>query len=415
MTAEQNAAEAEGPEGPDKSWLTPGVGSVAAASFFSDSGHEIATSVLPSFLTSVLHGSAASLGVIEGVSDALTGLAKLIGGPLANDPRRRRAMATGGYLVTALATSAIGLATAVWQVAILRALAWASRGVRSPARDSLLSSLAPRRAYGRAFGLERAGDNLGAVVGPLAAAGLVAWLGIRPAIWFALIPGILAAIAIGVAAREARRHGDGVRERVRFNLTGLRTAGLGRPLLPVVLFECGNLATTLLILRATQLFEVQGMATAAAASTAILIYAAHNAVAAGVSVLGGRWIDRTGPRRVFAAGALVYVLGYAVFAFGPTPWWAILVAFALAGAGIGFAETAESTLVAQILPDNLRGSGFGVIGGVQALGNIVGTVVAGILYTTVSPAAGFLYAAAWMLLSFAASIVFRAPVGRARA
>ncbi len=412
MTAESNAAEAEGP---DKNWLTPGVGSVAAASFFSDSGHEIATSVLPSFLTSVLHGSAASLGVIEGVSDALTGLAKLIGGPLANDPRRRRAMATGGYLVTALATAAIGMATAVWQVAILRALAWASRGVRSPARDSLLSSLAPRRAYGRAFGLERAGDNLGAVVGPLAAAGLVAWLGIRPAIWFALIPGILAAIAIGVAAREARRHGDGVRERVRFNLTGLRMAGLGRPLLPVVLFECGNLATTLLILRATQLFEVQGMATAAAASTAILIYAAHNAVAAGVSVLGGWWIDRTGPRRVFAAGALVYVLGYAVFAFGPTPWWAILVAFALAGAGIGFAETAESTLVAQILPDNLRGSGFGVIGGVQALGNIVGTVVAGILYTTVSPAAGFLYAAAWMVLSFAASIVFRAPVGRARA
>ncbi|MEO7015114.1 MAG: MFS transporter, partial [Leifsonia sp.] len=278
-------------------------------------------------------------------------------------------------------------------------------------------SLAPPRAYGRAFGLERAGDNLGAVVGPLVAAGLVAWLGIRPAIWFALIPGVLAAIAIGAAAREARRHGDGVRERIRFNLAGLRTAGLARPLLPVVLFECGNLATTLLILRATQLFEVQGMATAAAASTAILIYAAHNAVAAGVSVLGGRWIDRTGPRRVFAAGALVYVLGYAVFAFGPTPWWAILVAFALAGAGIGFAETAESTLVAQILPDNLRGSGFGVIGGVQAFGNIVGTVVAGILYTTVSPTAGFLYAAAWMLLSFVGSIAFRTPGagGRERA
>ncbi len=394
----------------DQHWLTPGVGSVAAASFFSDSGHEIATSVLPSFLTSVLHGSAASLGVIEGVSDALTGVAKLIGGPLANDPPRRRVMATGGYLVTALATAAIGLATAVWQVAILRALAWASRGVRSPARDAMLSSLAPQRAYGRAFGLERAGDNLGAVVGPLAAAGLVAWLGIRPAIWFALIPGVLAAIAIGFAAREARRHGNGVRQRIRFDLAGLRGAGLGRPLLPIVLFECGNLASTLLILRATQLFQGQGMTATAAASTAILIYAAHNAVAAGVSILGGRWIDRTGPRRVFAAGALVYVLGYAVFAFGPTPWWAILVAFALAGAGIGFAETAESALVAQILPDRLRGSGFGVIGGVQAVGNIVGTVVAGILYTTVSPTVGFLYAAAWMLLSFAGSVVLRVPV-----
>lgn len=410
MTGAENTRGAAIPPSEDTAWLTPGVASVAAASFFSDSGHEIATSVLPSFLTSVLHGSAAALGVIEGVSDALTGLAKLIGGPLANDPRRRRAMATGGYLVTALATAAIGLATAVWQVGVLRALAWAARGLRSPARDAMLSSLSRKGAYGRSFGLERAGDNLGAVVGPLAAAGLVAWLGIRPAIWFALIPGILAAIAIGVAAREARRHGNGVRERIRFNVAGLRSAGLARPLLPVVLFECGNLATTLLILRATQLFQAQGMAASAAASVAILIYAAHNAVAAGVAVIGGRWIDWTGPRRVFAAGALVYVLAYATFAFGPTPWWALLIAFGLAGAGIGFAETAESTLVAQILPDNLRGSGFGVIGGIQAVGNIVGTVVAGILYTTVSPAAGFIYAAAWMLLSLLGSLLFRAPV-----
>ncbi len=72
-----------------KRWLTPGVASVGAASFFSDAGHEIVTSVLPSFVTSVLGGSAAALGVIEGVSDALTGATKVIGGPLANDPARR--------------------------------------------------------------------------------------------------------------------------------------------------------------------------------------------------------------------------------------------------------------------------------------------------------------------------------------
>lgn len=415
MTSAENTPDPQEETAPveDSAWLTPGVASVAAASFFSDSGHEIATSVLPSFLTSVLHGSAAALGIIEGVSDALTGVAKLIGGPLANDPRRRRTMATGGYIMTAVTTAAIGLATAVWQVGVLRALAWGARGLRSPARDSMLSSLSRQDAYGRSFGLERAGDNLGAVVGPLAAAGLVAWLGIRPAIWFALIPGVLAAVAIGFAAREARRHGNGVRERIRLNVAGLRAAGLGRPLLPVVLFECGNLAATLLILRSTQLLQAQGMTSSAAASTAILIYAAHNAVAAAIAVIGGRWIDRTGPRRVFAAGALLYLLAYSTFAFGPGEWWALLIGFGLAGSGIGFAETAESTLVAQILPDNLRGSGFGIIGGVQAVGNIVGTVVAGILYTVVSPAAGFIYAAAWMLLSLLASVAFRAPAASA--
>ncbi|MFC5914780.1 MFS transporter [Streptomyces pulveraceus] len=98
-------------------------------------------------------------------------------------------MATGGYVGTAVTPGAIGLATAVWPVGVLRAMAWASRGLRSPARDSLLASLVTPRAYGRAYGLERAGDNLGAVAGPLAATGLVVWVSIRPAFWFAFIPG----------------------------------------------------------------------------------------------------------------------------------------------------------------------------------------------------------------------------------
>lgn len=147
----------------DERWLTPGVGAVGATSFFSDSGHEITTALLPTFLTSTLHGSAAALGIIDGFSDALVGVMQLVGGPLANDPRKRARTASGGYLGTALATGAIGLAAMVWQAGVLRALAWASRGLRSPSRDALLASLTPTSAHGRAFGLERAGDNLGPV------------------------------------------------------------------------------------------------------------------------------------------------------------------------------------------------------------------------------------------------------------
>lgn len=389
--------------GRKESWLTTGVGSVGAASFFSDTGHEIATAVLPSFFTTVLHSSAASLGLIEGLSDALTGVMKLVGGPLANDTRRRARMASGGYLGTALATGAIGLTVAAWQTGVLRALAWASRGLRSPARDTLLASLAPRHAYGRAFGLERAGDNLGAVAGPLLAAGLVAWLGIRPAIWFAFVPGLLAAVAITVAAREARRRGAAGRERVRLRLSALREAGLARPMLPIILFEFGNVATTLLILRSTQQLETTGRSVAAATSLAIVIYAAHNAVGAVVAYVGGRWIDRLGPRGVFATGAAVYVVAYVGFSAGPAQWWWLLLVFCLAGAGIGFAETAESALVAHLLPDRLRGSGFGVLGAVQAAGDLLSTVVVGALYTLASPTAGFVYAATWMLLSVVAS------------
>jgi len=380
------------------------VASVGAASFFSDSGHEIATAVLPSFLTATLHGSAGALGVIEGVSDALTGVMKLLGGPLANDEQRRGRMASGGYLGTAVATGAIGLAATVWQAGALRAFAWLSRGLRSPARDTLLASLAPRDAYGRAFGLERAGDNLGAVVGPLLAAGLVTWLGIRPAIYCAAIPGIFAAVAITVAARQARRHRATSARRIRFELAGLRDAGLLRPLVPVATFELGNVATTLLILRSTQLLHHGGRSLAAATSLAILLYAAHNACASVVALAGGHWIDRGGPRVVFAAGTLLYALAYAGFAIAWHAWPLLLAAFVLAGGGIGLAETAESALVARMLPDRLRGSGFGLLGGVQSFGDFASSTAVGLLYAAVSPAVGFAYAAGWMVLSVLASL-----------
>lgn len=384
-------------------WLTRGVGSVGLASFFSDSGHEITTSVLPSFVTVTLRSSAGALGVIEGVSDALTGVAKLVAGPLANDERRRLRMATGGYLVTAAATGAVGLAAAVWQAGLLRATAWLARGVRSPARDAMLASLAPREAYGRAFGLERAGDNLGAVAGPLLAAGLVAWLGIRPALYLAAIPGVFAAIAITAAATEARKRHDAVKRRFQLQLAGLREAGLLKPLLPIAAFELGNMATTLLILRGTGLLHTHGRSAAAATSLAILIYAGHNLFASIVAYAGGHWIDRTGPRFAFAGGAAVYVASYLLFALTSGGWPLLVVAFLLAGTGIGLAETAESALVARLLPDHLRGSGFGLLGGVQSFGDFASSAAVGVLWSAVSPTAGFLYAAGWMLVAVAAT------------
>jgi MFS family permease len=395
-------------------WLTRGVAGVGLASFFSDSGHELATAILPTFLTSVLHAGPGALGLIEGTADALTGVTKLAGGPLADDPRRRARIASGGYLGTAVATGAIGLATAVWQVGALRAIAWASRGLRSPARDALLASLAREGAYGRAFGVERAGDNLGAVAGPLLASLLVTLVGVRHAIYFSVVPGLFAAAAITLAAREARRlHAvSGARRRVRLDLGALRRAGMARALIPVAAFEAGNMATTLLILRATQLLHHGARSLTAAAAVAILLYAAHNAVAALAALAGGHWIDRAGPRVVFGCGAGVYVAGYGMFAFAWHSWALLLAAFALAGAGIGLAETAESALVASLLPDRLRGSGFGLLGGVQSAGDFASSAAVGLLWAAVSPAAGFAYAAGWMVLAVlaAARVRMRGPV-----
>lgn len=389
-------------------WLTRGVVSVGAASFFSDAGHEITTAVLPSFLTVTLRASAGALGVIEGISDALVGVMKLLGGSLANDETRRVRLASGGYVVTAVATGAVGLTTGVWQAGALRALAWAARGIRAPARDALLASIAPREAYGRAFGLERAGDNLGAVVGPLLAALLVGLIGIRTTMLLAIVPGAFAAAAITFAAAEARRAGPTSRRRARLELRALRGTGIGRPLVPIVCFEFGNCATTLLILRATHLLEHGGRSLTAATSLAVVIYAAHNLFGAVVAYIGGHWIDKVGPRAALAAGALLFALAYLGFALGTHAWPLLLLAFVLAGSGVGLAETAESTLFAQAVPEHLRGSGFGLLGAVQSGGALASSAAVGLLWSAFSPSVAFVYAACWMGLSLVGSGWLRA-------
>jgi predicted MFS family arabinose efflux permease len=142
---------------------------------------------------------------------------------------------------------------------------------------------------------------------------------------------------------------------------------------------------------------------------AILIYAGHNVVATCASLVAGRWFDWAGPRVVFATGAAVYVAAYCAFVVGSHSAVAVALAFAAAGAGIGFAEPTESTVVAQLLPDRLRGSGFGVLRAVQSAGDLVATVVAGLLYTLASPAVAFGYAAAWMVAAAIASGALRRP------
>jgi MFS family permease len=108
--------------------------------------------------------------------------AKLAGGALADDPHRRRATAVGGYTTTAITSALIGVAAAVWQVAVLRIAAWAARGLRVPSRNALLADAAPPESYGRPYGFERAMDNFGAIIGPLLAIGLVSAVGVRTAI-----------------------------------------------------------------------------------------------------------------------------------------------------------------------------------------------------------------------------------------
>jgi MFS family permease len=135
-------------------WLNRTVLGIGLASLFSDWSHEIATTLLPTFLAT-MGVATAWLGLIEGVSDGLSSFAKMTSGYYTDRLRRRKPIAVIGYLVTALGTAAFGLATSAWHVLLARAAAWLGRGVRTPVRKALLVGAVTRETYGRAFGFER--------------------------------------------------------------------------------------------------------------------------------------------------------------------------------------------------------------------------------------------------------------------
>ncbi|MFD9334979.1 MFS transporter [Streptomyces sp. NPDC060028] len=379
-------------------WLTPGVRGIGSASFLADVGHEIPTALLPSLLTSTLGAPAAALGAIEGISDALAGAARFGGGVLTDDPSRRRKVAVGGYATTAVLGAATAGATAVWQVGLLRAAAWTARGLRVPARNALLADIVPAKAYGRAYGFERMMDNLGAIFGPLLALGLVAWLGVQWAIGLSVIPGLLAAGAIVYAIRKTPRPIGRDKVPLKLRVKPVLKGDLGKLLAAVAAFEVGNVAATLLILRASELLTPEH-GTQTATTIALGLYTAYNVAATIASVPAGRLSDRLGrrgPVLVLAGGVAAFALSYGLFTVDATAIGLLVIPFVLAGAGIGAVETAQHSAVAALAPKDLRGSAFGMLPTVQSLGNLAASAIAGILWTAVSPTAAFTYLTAWM-------------------
>ena len=388
----------------EKRWLTPGVQGIGAASLLSDLGHEVPTALLPRLITS-LGGSAAALGLIEGISDGLSGLARLLGGAVADDPVRRRSAAVGGYMTTAILSGLIGAATSVWQVGVLRAGAWAARGLRGPARNALLAEAVPSEAYGRAYGFERAMDNLGAIGGPVVALALVAVLSVRTTILLSTIPGLLAVAAIFYALRHISSSSGQQREHFRIHIGPVIRGPLGRLLVGITAFELGNIAATLLILRSTELLEPTRGASAAT-SAALLLYLAYNVAASLISIPAGQASDRIGPVRVLACGVLLFLIAYLLFLWSGPDIPLLAGGFVLAGMGKGCAETAEHTAVAVSSSPEIRGSAFGVLAALQSFGNLAASGIAGIVWSAASPDAAFSYLAAWMGIALTSLFVF---------
>jgi len=378
-------------------WLNRTVLGVGVTSLFSDWSHEIATAILPAFLATIGAGPA-WLGAIEGIADGLSSFAKLSSGHYTDRLKKRKPLAVFGYAFTALATASFALATHAYHVLIGRAAAWLGRGVRSPVKKALLAADVAPGAYGRAFGLERLMDTVGAIAGPLTALWLlkVTNHNYRAVFLWTLLPGMIAVLSFWLLVRERPFE---ARKKVTF-LTGLRSLprNFREFLLGVGVFGSGDFSHTLLILYASRMLAPTHGA-ARAASLAVGLYTLHNVFYAGSAYVSG-WISDLVPNRkaILAGGYALAGLTAIFLTTTPASLWLLGGLFVLAGIYVGTEEALEDSLAAELIPKEQHGMAFGTLAAVNAVGDFLSSLVVGFLWSAVSARAAFSFSAVLFFL-----------------
>ncbi|MFN3478934.1 MAG: MFS transporter [Thermodesulfovibrionales bacterium] len=368
-------------------WLTRSILGIGLTSLFSDMGHEMTTAILPMFLATI-GGTAATLGLIEGIADASSSFIKLLMGWYSDKIGRRKPIVVAGYIITAL--KGLFAFTTNWnQVLLIRVLAWMGRGARGPVRDALMVDLLKPEHYGRAFGFHTAMDTLGAVIGPAIAFALIGILTYRQIFLISFFPGFLSVACFIFLVKERKREPDG---KVEFwkNIRGL-PLNFKLFTFSVGIFGLGNFAHTLLILRATEILTPEYGKTEAI-SAAIGLYTLHNVLYAGSAYPAGVLSERIGKRTMLGLGYFLFALMCLGFILEPPKLWAMVILFILAGVYIAIVDSMERAMAGDLLPENLRGTGYGVLAMVNGIGDFVSSFVVGLLWTKVSPIAGFIYA-----------------------
>src|SRR5271170_4070844 len=371
-----------------KSWLNRTVLGVGLTSLFSDWSHETATAVLPAFLAAIGAGPA-WLGLIEGIADGLSSFAKLAAGHYTDRLKHRKPLAIFGYAVTALSTASFAFATHGYQVLLGRTAAWLGRGVRSPAKKALLAADVSPNAYGRAFGLERLMDTVGAIAGPLTALWLLEKTGhnYQKVFLWTLLPGLVAVVSFWLLVRERP-----ITSKPRRSFwMGIRDLPVPfrRFLLGVGVFGAGDFSHSLLILYSSRMLAPE-YGLARAASIAVVLYTLHNAFSAGAAYASG-WLSDFVPQRrlVLAAGYAVAGVTALLLCTGTHSVWLLGGIFILAGLFFGTEDSLEDSVAAELVPKEQHGMAFGTLAAVNAAGDFLSSLLVGFLWSAVSVEAAF--------------------------
>lgn len=385
-------------------WLNRNVMGMTITSFCADVGYEMVSAVLPGFLASI-GISAAALGWIEGAADALSSFVKLASGWYSDRVGHRKPIVALGYFLSGTALAVFAVAVSWPLVLAGRLVAWFGKGIRGPLRDAMLSQSTPPEMRGKVFGMHRAGDTAGAVLGPLLGVWLLSRLPrpnssapFRTIFLVSLIPGLIAFASMVVLVKEKRGQPNptskiwtSIRQMPRAYRSFLGA---------VAVFGAGDFAPTLLVLAASQLLTPR-YGIVRAGELAALFYVLRNAVYAATAFPAGALADRMNKPKLLSAG---YALGaLTAFAAGHCFFWhvttpaAIGVVFLLAGIYIGVQDTLEGAIPAGLIEPRDRGTAYGVLGAVNGAGDLIASALVGTLWTAVSPVLAFVCAGVLML------------------
>ncbi len=349
-------------------------------SLLTDTATEMIVPLLPAFVTT-LGAGALALGWIEGVSDAVASVLKLLSGRWSDRLGRRRPLVVGGYVLASVVRPLVALATAPWHVLAVRATDRVGKGLRTSPRDALIAASVPREHRGAAFGLHRAMDHTGAVLGPLlATVFLLHWPHrLRTLFWLTAAPGALAVAVLIAGVREARPRRPALPTTPAPSPLRPRRRAM-RLLVPLAVFTLGNSTDLFLLLKA------------GAAATSIValpgLWMGLHVVKALSSIPGGRLSDRWGRMRTIALGWLVYAAIYAGFALADTPV-AVAVLFVAYGLYYGLTEGAQRALVSELLSAGQWGTGFGWYHLTMGVMTLVASVLFGWVWQAWGSAAAF--------------------------
>ncbi len=383
--------------------LPRNVWAVGFTSFFMDVSSEMVLNILPLFLSNVLGVKTNIIGLIEGVAEATSSILKLFSGWLSDKLGGRKWLAVTGYGLSAL-TKPFFYIAGTWE--LIAGVRWADRvgkGIRTAPRDALVADSVTKETRGLAFGFHRAMDTAGALVGILVAI-LVVWLAqkntldlskptFESVVLISLLPAFLAVLSLAVGAQDVA-----VKDRRAAPSFSLRS--MGRPfsifLVIVSLFTLGNSSDAFLVLRAQTLgISVLGI---------LVMLAMFNLIYTLIATPAGSLSDRIGRRRLIIGGWLVYAVIYFGFALAQSAWqvWALYVAY---GLYYGMAYGSANALVADLVPENLRGTAYGTYNAIIGLLAFPSSLIAGILWqgagswSGFGPSAPFLFGGALALLA----------------